>query len=145
MIWRGNPTFAAVSGLLMLASFSLILFLPIDEAYSQDRERAAESQSEICLMLAPRVERGAPIYVVAPASNARALVARKYREVPCAEAFPSSADRSEWRDTVCRLASDPRESFQREIEGVFGVRASALCAMAELTSEQWDGRGGRVQ
>jgi len=113
-------------------------------ANSQEQTIPEDPSAEVCLLIPPSAdERVAPIHATVPASNARGLIAHGFRVVDCSEAFSSSRARREWRDQVCELASDPRESFQAQVESVLGARAAELCGMAEQTVGQWQRSGGR--
>ena len=51
------------------------------------------------------------IDILVPPAETPTLLASGYKVVPCASVFGSAAEQQAWRDTICELASDPRESF----------------------------------
>ena len=83
------------------------------------------------------MENGGVFPIVLPKTDEAAMVAKGFVKEPCRKAFGTRRKVAEWRDFICRIASNGSEERQEQFEQRWGERPAVLCGMAELTSSQW--------
>lgn len=93
------------------------------------------SMTPVCMVRAAGTE--AEFTIILPEKDEVALSSRGFEPISCDGRLETQAQREEYRDFVCWVASSGDEGWQQQFEYEYGERANVLCGMAEAVVGQW--------
>lgn len=125
-----------------ICTVSLAALIAANPAHAQEQETGDDLLPGATCMVRTG-EGGNATAIIVPKRSEPALLEKGFRPEPCSNNFGTPLERTEWRDLVCNLATDPDEYFQSQAEKALGERPAVLCGLAEMVVGAWTRNGGR--